>query len=74
MTAKTLFYLNPAMILNIAVKRMLPRNLLRNNLMRMLFCYPGAIHPHEGVPQVVLPTERSKYFDMPPAYTLHRHA
>lgn len=54
LTAKTLMYLNPAMILNLAVKRMLKNNFLRNNLLRKLYVYPGAIHPHEAIPQVVV--------------------
>ena len=54
-TAKTLMLVNPSMILNLAVKKMLPNTYVRNNYMRRLFVYPGAIHPHWGVPQVVVP-------------------
>eukprot|EP00386_Alphamonas_edax_P010395 GDKI01033628.1.p1 GENE.GDKI01033628.1~~GDKI01033628.1.p1 ORF type:complete len:226 (-),score=22.99 GDKI01033628.1:21-698(-) len=54
-TAKTMFARSPGMILNMAVKRMLPNNRLRQVLYRKLYVYPGAIHPHWGIPQVVVP-------------------
>ena len=54
-TAKAMMYLNPSMVVNLAVKRMLKNNFLRNNLLRRLYVYPGAIHPHQGIPQVVVP-------------------
>ncbi|KJP85293.1 ribosomal protein L13 [Plasmodium fragile] len=54
-TCKTVFAKNPSMILNLAVKRMLPNNRLRQLYYRKLFVYPGAIHPHWGIPQVVVP-------------------
>ncbi len=54
-TAKSMMYLNPAMVLNLAVKRMLKNNFLRNNLLRKLYVYPGAIHPHAALPQVLVP-------------------
>lgn len=57
-TATRLMYLNPSMIMNQAVKGMLPKNLLRNNWLRRFYCYPGAIHPHWGIPQVVVPAEK----------------
>merc|ERR1712039_220955 len=57
-TATRLMMLNPAMILNMAVKRMLPNNYLRSNRLRKFYCSPGAIHPHWGIPQVVVPTEQ----------------
>jgi len=57
-TAKSLMFRNPAMIFYLALKRMLPNNFKRNNLLRQTHIYPGAIHPHWGVPQVVVP-ERS---------------
>jgi large subunit ribosomal protein L13 len=43
------------MIFYLALKRMLPHNFKRNNLLRQTYIYPGAIHPHWGVPQVVVP-------------------
>lgn len=55
LTAKTMMYLNPAMILNLAVKRMLCNNFHRNVYLRKMYVYPGAIHPHWGVPQVIVP-------------------
>eukprot|EP00397_Hematodinium_sp_SG-2012_P064627 GEMP01091778.1.p1 GENE.GEMP01091778.1~~GEMP01091778.1.p1 ORF type:complete len:223 (+),score=31.57 GEMP01091778.1:74-742(+) len=55
-TAKKLMFLNPSMILNMAIKRMLPNNYLRSNWLRKVYTYPGAIHPHWGVPQVIVPT------------------
>ncbi|EAN33613.1 Ribosomal protein L13 family protein [Theileria parva strain Muguga] len=54
-TAKTIMANNPGMILNLAIKRMLPRNKLRPFWYRRLFIYGGAIHPHWGIPQVVVP-------------------
>lgn len=57
-TAKRLMYLNPSMIMNMAIKRMLPNTFLRSNWYRMCYVYPGAIHPHWGIPQVVVPTEK----------------
>ncbi|XP_954366.1 ribosomal protein l13, putative [Theileria annulata] len=53
-TAKTIMANNPGMILNLAIKRMLPRNKLRPFWYRRLFIYGGAIHPHWGIPQVVV--------------------
>jgi len=57
-TATRMMVLNPAMVVNQAVKGMLPKNFIRNNLMRRLYVYPGAIHPHWGIPQVVVPVEK----------------
>mmetsp|Transcript_48814 Transcript_48814/g.139679 ORF Transcript_48814/g.139679 Transcript_48814/m.139679 type:complete len:219 (-) Transcript_48814:87-743(-) len=57
-TATRMMLLNPSMVVNQAVKGMLPKNLLRNNLLRRLYCYPGAIHPHWGIPQVITPVEK----------------
>lgn len=54
-TAKSLMFRNPSMIFYLALKRMLPHNFKRNNLLRQTYIYPGAIHPHWGVPQVVVP-------------------
>ena len=54
-TAKSLMFRNPSMIFYLALKRMLPNNFKRNNLLRQTYIYPGAIHPHWGVPQVVVP-------------------
>jgi ribosomal protein L13 len=67
-TAKTLMLVNPSMILNLSVKKMLPNTYVRNNYMRRLFVYPGAIHPHWGVPQVVVPAAPPK--PAAPTYTL----
>ncbi|KAK1934707.1 putative 50S ribosomal protein L13 [Babesia divergens] len=65
-TAKTVMARNPSMIyaihhlqINLAVKRMLPRNKLRPLWYRRLFVYGGAIHPHWGIPQVVVPVDRA---------------
>eukprot|EP00922_Rhytidocystis_sp_ex-Travisia-forbesii_P045136 GHVS01067278.1.p1 GENE.GHVS01067278.1~~GHVS01067278.1.p1 ORF type:complete len:235 (+),score=11.70 GHVS01067278.1:83-787(+) len=55
MTAKTMMVKNPSMIMNLAVKRMLPNNRLRQIRYKKLYVYPGAIHPHWGIPQVVVP-------------------
>jgi len=60
-TAKTMMARNPPMILNMAVKRMLPNNKLRNLLYRRLYAYAGAIHPHWGIPQVVVPRSDYKF-------------
>lgn len=54
-TAKSLMFRNPSMVFYLALKRMLPNNFKRNNMLRQTFVYPGAIHPHWGVPQVVVP-------------------
>ncbi|CAD2097052.1 50S ribosomal protein L13 [Plasmodium vinckei petteri] len=58
LTCKTVFARNPSMILNLAVKRMLPNNRLRQIYYRKLFVYPGALHPHWGIPQVVVPKKK----------------
>ncbi|SBS80575.1 mitochondrial ribosomal protein L13 precursor, putative [Plasmodium ovale] len=55
LTCKTVFARNPSMIINLAVKRMLPNNRLRQIYYRKLFVYPGALHPHWGIPQVIVP-------------------
>ncbi|SOV73756.1 mitochondrial ribosomal protein L13 precursor, putative [Plasmodium sp. gorilla clade G3] len=55
LSCKTVFARNPSMILNLAVKRMLPNNRLRQIFYRKLYVYPGALHPHWGIPQVVVP-------------------
>lgn len=57
-TAKSLMFRNPSMIFYLALKRMLPNNFKRNNLLRQTYIYPGAIHPHWGVPQVVVPEKQ----------------
>ncbi|KAL8432435.1 hypothetical protein Efla_000212 [Eimeria flavescens] len=54
-TAKTIMARNPSTIINLAVKRMLPNNRLRQIFYRKLFVYPGALHPHWQLPQVVVP-------------------
>ncbi|EDO06923.1 Ribosomal protein L13 family protein [Babesia bovis T2Bo] len=59
-TAKTMMGRNPAMIINLAVKRMLPRNKLRPFWYRRLFVYGGALHPHWNIPQVVVPVVPEK--------------
>ncbi|EDO06931.1 Ribosomal protein L13 family protein [Babesia bovis T2Bo] len=59
-TAKTMMARNPAMIINLAVKRMLPRNKLRPFWYRRLFVYGGALHPHWNIPQVVVPVVPEK--------------
>eukprot|EP00434_Breviolum_minutum_P016226 symbB.v1.2.014298.t1/scaffold1034.1/size142864/11 len=45
-TATRLMMLNPSIIIS---QGMLPRNLLRNNWLRRLYCYPGAIHPFRAL-------------------------
>mmetsp|Transcript_70222 Transcript_70222/g.169995 ORF Transcript_70222/g.169995 Transcript_70222/m.169995 type:complete len:227 (-) Transcript_70222:19-699(-) len=67
-TATRMMLLNPSMIVNQAVKGMLPKNYLRNNWLRRLYCYPGAIHPHWGVPQVIVPSGRP--VETPSAFTI----
>lgn len=57
-TATRLMMLNPSIIMSMAVKGMLPKNLLRPNWLRKFYCYPGAIHPHWGIPQVIVPVEK----------------
>ncbi|SJK85879.1 large subunit ribosomal protein L13 [Babesia microti strain RI] len=59
-TAKTVMANNPAMILNLAVKRMLPPSRLRNIWYRKLYVYGGAIHPHWDIPQVIVPVKEKK--------------
>lgn len=60
LTCKTVFARNPSMILNLAVKRMLPNNRLRQIFYRKLYVYPGALHPHWGLPQVVVQKKKEK--------------
>lgn len=55
LTAKTLMHLNPGHILSMAVKGALPNSAIRNRALRNLYVYPGAIHPHWGIPQVLVP-------------------
>ncbi|KAF4746120.1 hypothetical protein FOZ62_000606 [Perkinsus olseni] len=54
-TAKHLMFHNPALPLNLCIRRMLPSTLVRTVMTRRLYIYPGAIHPHWGIPQVVVP-------------------
>mmetsp|Transcript_55197 Transcript_55197/g.87659 ORF Transcript_55197/g.87659 Transcript_55197/m.87659 type:complete len:225 (-) Transcript_55197:68-742(-) len=68
LTATRLMMLNPSIIISQAVKGMLPNNLLRNNFLRRLYCYPGAIHPHWGMPQVIVPVEKRPEI-IPDAFT-----
>lgn len=68
LTAARLMMLNPSIIISQAVKGMLPNNLLRNNFLRRLYCYPGAIHPHWGMPQVIVPVEKRPEM-IPDAFT-----
>lgn len=75
-TATRLMMLNPSIILSMAVKRMLPNTYLRSNWLRKFYCYPGAIHPHWGIPQVVVPVEK-RPDSLPPAFSVrrpHEHA
>eukprot|EP00913_Durusdinium_trenchii_P002410 g2226.t1 len=62
-----------AIHLHFPVKGMLSKNLLRNNWMRRLYCYPGAIHPHWGIPQVVVPVEKKPEL-LPNAFTIDEEA
>eukprot|EP00929_Paragymnodinium_shiwhaense_P016875 TRINITY_DN125565_c0_g1_i1.p1 TRINITY_DN125565_c0_g1~~TRINITY_DN125565_c0_g1_i1.p1 ORF type:complete len:234 (+),score=26.28 TRINITY_DN125565_c0_g1_i1:65-766(+) len=57
--ATRMMMLNPSIVTSMAVKRMLPNNYLRQNWYRRFYCYPGAIHPHWGIPQVVVPVEKT---------------
>mmetsp|Transcript_104955 Transcript_104955/g.338447 ORF Transcript_104955/g.338447 Transcript_104955/m.338447 type:complete len:230 (-) Transcript_104955:31-720(-) len=61
-TATRMMLLNPSMVVNQAVKGMLPKNFLRNNWMRRFYCYPGAIHPHWDIPQVIVPAQKRPEF------------
>ncbi|CAJ1344920.1 unnamed protein product [Effrenium voratum] len=67
-TATRLMMLNPSIIISQAVKGMLPKNLLRSNWLRRLYCYPGAIHPHWGIPQVIVPVQNKPEL-LPDAFT-----
>lgn len=69
-TAKRLMFLNPSMILNMAVKRMLPNNYLRSNWLRRIYVYPGAIHPHWEIPQVVVPRPALREEALKPTFTI----
>lgn len=69
-TAKKLMFLNPSMILNMSIKRMLPNNFLRTNWLRKLYVYPGAIHPHWGVPQVIVPSPPPRKEALIPCFTV----
>mmetsp|Transcript_66416 Transcript_66416/g.137802 ORF Transcript_66416/g.137802 Transcript_66416/m.137802 type:complete len:229 (+) Transcript_66416:83-769(+) len=68
-TATRLMMLNPSIVISQAVKGMLPKNLLRPNWLRRLYCYPGAIHPHWGIPQVIVPAQRGPELS-PDAFTV----
>lgn len=70
-TATRLMMINPSIILSMAVKRMLPNTYLRSNWLRKFYCYPGAIHPHWNIPQVVVPVERRPH-TAHPAFTITR--
>ena len=72
-TAKRLMFLNPSMIMNMAVKRMLPNNFTRSVMYRRFLVYPGAIHPHWNIPQVQVPSERdhSQLVPIPSAFSVH---
>ena len=45
------------------------KTLIRSNMLRKCYVYPGAIHPHKNVPQVIVPVDKRKAFNMPPAFT-----
>ncbi|PMP62455.1 MAG: 50S ribosomal protein L13 [Caldimicrobium thiodismutans] len=47
-TARQLLERNPEMLIYLAVKRMLPRNRLRNKLLKKLKIYAGPEHPHQA--------------------------
>lgn len=70
-TATRLMMLNPSIILSMAVKRMLPNGYLRSNWLRRFYCYPGGIHPHWGIPQVVVPARPSDKV-VPSVYSVQR--
>lgn len=46
LTARQMFERDPTRVIDIAVKGMLPNNLLRHARMRRLRTFPGAAHPH----------------------------
>lgn len=68
-TATRLMAVNPSIIISQAVKGMLPKNTLRNNWLRKFYCYPGAIHPHWGIPQVIVPVEK-RPLNIPNSFSL----
>jgi len=47
-TPKELMTKNPAMIIEKAVKGMLPKNKLGNKIFGNLYVYKGSVHPHEA--------------------------
>lgn len=69
-TAKRLMFLNPSMIMNMAVKRMLPNSLTRGCRHRKFYCYPGAIHPHWNIPQVYVPVTKEDHSHVPTAFSV----
>jgi len=46
--AKELLQRKPEQLIYLAVKRMLPRNRMRNKLLKKLKIYSGALHPHQA--------------------------
>lgn len=53
-TARELLEKDPAQLIYLAVKRMLPRNRMRNRLLKKLKIYAGTEHPHQAQnPQIL---------------------
>jgi len=53
-TARELLEKDPAQLIYLAVKRMLPRNRMRNKLLKKLKIYAGTNHPHQAQnPQIL---------------------
>lgn len=65
MSAQDVFRRNPSFVLNHCVLKMLPKmRYRRDTYFKKLYVYPGAIHPHAEVPQVVVPHRRPMPFDL----------
>ncbi len=53
-TAREVLEKDPALLIYLAVKRMLPRNRMRNKLLKKLKIYAGTNHPHQAQnPQIL---------------------
>lgn len=49
LTYKQMVEKDPRLVVNIAIKRMLPENRLRKNRLKRLFVYVGENHPHKEI-------------------------
>mmetsp|Transcript_32393 Transcript_32393/g.70882 ORF Transcript_32393/g.70882 Transcript_32393/m.70882 type:complete len:152 (+) Transcript_32393:1-456(+) len=72
MTAKHLMYTNPGLVVSLMVKQMLPTKIHRNSMYRKLYVYPGAIHPHWGIPQVVVPVQPVDPAEVPNCFSVEQ--